>query len=213
MMKKLLLILFAAFTAIPVFSQFSWGIKAGVSTNSISMDKAVQLTGQSANYAVQALGEANYGFHAGLFFKLSLLGIYVQPEILFASTENKYNVTNLTASSTLPVLQKLNNLSIPVMVGFKLGPIRINAGPAATVALSTPSALISTDETLKNVYNEMSFGYQAGLGFNLFKKLTFDLRYEGSLQKYQTQIQNATGTKVALDNRPNAFLFSVGLIL
>ena len=199
--------------AVPVFSQFKAGIKAGVSTNSITMNKAVQLTGQTTNYTVQALTNANYGFHGGLFFRLTIMSVYIQPEVLFATSENKYKVTNLTSTVATEVSQKLNNLSIPVMIGFKLGPIRINAGPAASVSITSPKALIAdASQNLTSVYNKMSFGYQAGLGFDLFKKLTFDVRYEGSLQKYQTQIENVAGTKFTLDDRPNAFLLSVGLM-
>ncbi len=213
MMKKLLVIILAVFIAFPAFSQLSWGLKVGASTNSIAMDKAIQLTGQTTNYTVMALKNAHYGFYGGFFVRLSILGIYVEPEVLFATSENKYKVTNLSTATFTEVTQKLNNLSIPIMVGFKLGPLRINAGPAASLAITSPEALIK-DKTqkLENLYNKMSFGYQAGLGFDLFKKLTFDVRYEGSLQKYQTQIQNALNKKVALDNRPNAFLFSVGLM-
>jgi hypothetical protein len=211
MMKKVLVFIIVAFIAIPAFSQFNWGIKAGVSTNSITMDKAVQLTGQAGTYTVQALTNANFGYHGGLFVRLTILGVYIQPEILFASAENKYNVTSPGVAAPKEVLQTLNNLSIPVMVGLKLGPVRLNAGPAATLAMTTPKALI-TDPNLTNLYNKMSFGYQAGVGFDLFNFITFDLRYEGSLQKYQTQIQNTVGTKVALDNRPNAFLISAGLM-
>jgi hypothetical protein len=58
----------------------------------------------------------------------------------------------------------------------------------------------------------MTVGYQAGLGFDLLNFLTFDLRYEGSLKKYQNQIQNLTGTNYNLDDRPNAFLFSLGIM-
>ena len=212
-MKKILIVVLAVFITIPAFSQLKWGLKAGVSTNSITMNNAIQLTGQSTSYTVEALKSASYGFHGGLFVRLTLFGVYIQPEVLFATSENKYKVTNMTASTNpiTDVSQKLNNLSIPVMVGFKLGPIRINAGPAASMAITSPKALVN-DPNLSNVYNKMSFGYQAGLGFDLLKTLTFDVRYEGSLQKYQTQIQNAAGTKVALDNRPNAFLFSVGLM-
>ena len=210
-MKKIMIILLALFIAIPAFSQLKWGLKAGVSTNSITMNNAIQLTGQSTSYTVEALKSASYGFHGGLFVRLTIFGVYIQPEVLFATSEHNYNVKNLSTSVITEVPQKLNNLSIPVMVGFKLGPIRINAGPAASMAITSPKALVN-DPNLSNVYNKMSFGYQAGLGFDLFKTLTFDVRYEGSLQKYQTQIQNAAGTKVALDNRPNAFLFSVGLM-
>lgn len=211
-MKKILIVLLTVFIALPAFSQLKWGLKAGVSTTSISMDKAIQLTGQSTTYTVQALTSSKYGFQGGFFVRLTILGVYIQPEVLFATAENSYNVKNLTTSVITEVPQKLNNLSIPVMVGFKLGPIRINAGPAATMAITSPKALVASDPSLTNLYNKMSFGYQAGLGFDLFKTLTFDLRYEGSLQKYQTQIQQAVGGKVSLDNRPNAFLLSVGLM-
>jgi opacity protein-like surface antigen len=97
------------------------------------------------------------------------------------------------------------------MLGFKLGPLRLNAGPAGSLLINTPKDLISNPD-YKNNYNRMTIGYQAGVGFDLFKLLTFDLRYEGSLKKYQNQIENLTGTKVNLDDRPNAFLFSVGIM-
>jgi opacity protein-like surface antigen len=38
------------------------------------------------------------------------------------------------------------------------------------------------------MYNDLTFGYQAGIGVDIVKKVTVDLRYEGSLQKYQTKI-------------------------
>jgi len=210
-MKKLLTIVLIALISIPAFSQLKFGLKAGLSTNSISMDKAISLTGQAGQYTVQALKSANYGFHGGLFMRLTLLGIYVQPELLFATSENSYNVTSPGNINPVEVSQKLNKLSVPVMVGLKLGPIRVNAGPAASVSIGSPKSLVN-DANLKDLYSKASFGYQAGLGFDLLKTLTFDVRYEGSLKKYQNQIQNLTGTTVSLDNRPNAFLFSVGLM-
>ena len=97
------------------------------------------------------------------------------------------------------------------MLGLKLGPIRLNAGPTGSLLINSPKALISNPD-VKNNYSKMTFGYQAGLGFDLLGRLTFDLRYEGSLKKYQNQIQNLAGTtKVNLDDRPNAFLLSIGL--
>jgi hypothetical protein len=211
-MKKSFAVILITLLAIPSFSQFKAGIKAGVSTNSISMNKAVQLTGQTANYSVMALTNANYGFHGGLFFRLTIMGLFIQPELLFATSENKYTVKNLNTSVATEVSQKLNNLIIPVMVGLKLGPIRVYGGPAGSISITDPGSLIKDqNQNLQTMYNKMSIGYQAGLGMDVIKRLTVDIRYEGSLQKYQTQIQNAAKTKVSLDNRPNAFLFSLGL--
>jgi hypothetical protein len=211
-MKKLLAIALVVLISIPAFSQLKLGIKAGLSTNSISMDKAISLTGQAGQYTIQALKSSEYGFHGGLFMRLTFFGIYIQPEFLFATSENFYNVTSPGSTTPKEVSQRLNKLDIPVMLGLKLGPLRLNAGPAATVAIGSPKALV-TDSNLKDLYSKTSIGYQAGVGFDLFKTLTFDVRYEGSLKKYQNQIQNITGgTKVNLDNRPNAFLFSIGLM-
>ena len=210
-MKRLFLILFVIMISLPAISQIKFGLKAGLSTNSISMDKAVTLTGQAGQYTIQALENADYGIHGGLFMRLTLLGIFVQPELLFATSEYMYNVTSPGSVTPVEVSQKLNKLSVPVMVGLKIGPLRLNAGPAASVAIGSPKALVN-DANLKDIYSKASFGYQAGLGIDLLKTLTFDVRYEGSLKKYQNQIENLTGTKVSLDNRPNAFLFSLGLM-
>jgi hypothetical protein len=209
MMKKLLVVLLAVFIAVPAFPQFlKAGIKAGVSSNTISMNK-IQLNG-AVPYTIEALSTANYGFHGGLFLRLKISILYIQPEVLFATSKNSYNVTNVNTGTLKEVSQQLNTLSIPVMVGVKFGPIRINAGPAGSIAISSPKALID-DPNYKDLYNKMSIGYQAGLGIDILKKLTIDMRYEGSLKKYQDQIQNG-GVKIPLDNRPNAFLMSLGLM-
>ena len=211
-MKKTIALIIAILIAIPSFSQIKMGIKAGLSTTSIAMSDVKTITTSSV-YTIDALEQANYGFHAGLFLRMTVLGIYLQPEVVFASTENQYNVTNVTAgTATVLKSQKFNKLDIPILLGVKLGPVRINAGPAASFLINSPKELVSSTE-LKNVYSRTSFGYQAGIGIDILKTLTIDLRYEGSLKKYQNQIQNLVGnTTVNLDDRPNAFLLSVGLM-
>jgi opacity protein-like surface antigen len=97
------------------------------------------------------------------------------------------------------------------MVGVKLGPARINAGPVGSFLINSPRELID-DPSLETIYSKMSFGYQAGVGVDLIGLLIVDLRYEGSLKKYQNQIENALGTSVNLDDRASAFLLSIGLM-
>ncbi|HOW41697.1 MAG TPA: porin family protein [Bacteroidales bacterium] len=210
-MKKLSIILFAVLISLPAFSQIKFGIKAGASTNSLTMDNVKQIATGSSTYSVQMLEEAKYGFHGGLFMRVKLLALYVQPELLFASKSSAYKVTNVTTGTVKDVVQSMNKLDIPVMVGLKFGPVRVNAGPAGSLLIGSPKELID-DHNLKSNYAKMSIGYQAGVGLDILKKLTIDLRYEGSLKKYQTQIENLSGTTVNLDDRPNAFLFSLGLM-
>lgn len=211
-MKKIMVAALAVFMAFPVFSQIKFGIKAGLSTTNVKMSDVKTVTTGTNQYLVSALKEANYGYHAGAFVRFSLLGLYLQPELLFASRTDEYKVVDL-ANPTVELLrrQKFNRLDIPVMVGLYLGPVRINAGPSARLLIGSPSELI-TDPDLKARYNNLTFGYQAGLGVDILKLITLDLRYEGSLQKYQTKIENLTGTSFKLDDRPNAFLLSVGIL-
>lgn len=213
-MKKLFALILIVIVSVPAFSQIKFGLKAGVSTTSLSMPSVATITSGSTTYTVNGITSAKYGFHGGAFVRLTLFGVYIQPELLFSTRTNEYTVSNVTNQAS-PVSyvakQTFNKLDIPVMVGFKLGPIRLNAGPSGSLLINSPKSLI-TNPDYKNNYNRMTFGYQAGVGFDLLGLLTFDVRYEGSLKKYQNQIQNLTGTKYNLDDRPNAFLFSVGLM-
>jgi hypothetical protein len=211
-MKKLIVILLAVLIAIPAFSQVQFGLKAGLSTTNVSMDDLKTLSSGDTDYTVEALKSANYGFHGGAFLRVSFFGLYVQPELLFASRTDEYSIIDLDNPATEIIKkQKFNRIDIPVMLGVKFGPIRLNAGPSARVLINSPGDLIDNPD-LEARYNDLTIGYQAGLGVDILKKLTIDLRYEGSLQKYQTQIENASGTKFELDDRPNAFLLSLGII-
>lgn len=213
-MKKLLAILVVVLITVPAMSQLKFGIKGGVSTTSLTMNDIKTVTSGSSTYTVEAISTAKYGFHGGAFVRLTIFGVYIQPELLFSTRTNEYTVkdkNNPLPSGTYVAKQNFNKLDIPVLVGLKLGPLRLNAGPVGSLLINSPKAII-TNPDYKNNYNRMTIGYQAGVGFDLLNILTFDLRYEGNLKKYQNQIQNKVGTKYNLDDRPNAFLLSVGLM-
>lgn len=207
-MKKLALIVLSVFLALPAFSQVKFGLKAGVSTTNVKMEDVKTLTSGETEYLVNAIKTANYGFHAGAFVRISMLGFYIQPELLFASRTDEYKIEG--GVETEVVKQQFNRLDLPLMLGAKLGPVRLNAGPSARLLINSPRDLIDNPD-FKAMYNDLTFGYQAGIGVDIVKRITIDLRYEGSLQKYQTKI-DAGGEKVTLDDRPNAFLLSVGIM-
>jgi hypothetical protein len=206
-MKKLLIILVAAMFAMPVFSQVKFGIKGGLSTNNLSIDQMID--SPDGDVILQNAKDASYGFHGGLFVRLSLLGIYIQPELLLTSSENKIKITEPGIPEEIRT-QKFNKLDIPVLLGFKLGPVRINAGPAATIKLSSPKELFDT-EGYENLYKSATFGYQAGVGVDILNKLTLDLRYEGNLNKFGNEIVIG-GETFELDQRSSAISLSLGII-
>lgn len=205
MMKKLFALILVVLIAIPAFSQIKFGIKAGVGTTTVPTYNIT--TGANT---IAALKTASYGFHGGVFLRLSLLGIYLQPEVLLATNSYEYNVTMGTSPAVLKE-QTFNKLDVPVLIGLKLGPIRINAGPVATVQIGTPKALID-DPNFKEMYKGATFGFQAGAGFDLFKTLTFDVRYEGSLSGEFGDAATIGSQTFKLDSRQPSVLFSLGLM-
>jgi hypothetical protein len=211
MMKKLLVIAFAVLIALPAFSQVKFGIKAGAETTSTPTYDFT--TGTSNNTTIAELKDAAWGFHGGLFARIKLGPIYLQPEVVFASNTFDYNVTENAIKEVKS--QTFNRLSIPVLIGFKLGPIRINAGPAASIQIGTPAALID-DPNFTQMYRGAVWGYQAGLGIDLFKKLTFDARFAGSLGDMlgdSVTIGSGSGAQTFnLDYGQTSFLLSVGFM-
>jgi hypothetical protein len=204
MMKKLLLVLLVVFISLPSFSQIKFGIKAGAATTTVPTYDIATGTNN-----IKALKTAAWGFQGGLFLRLTLLGIYLEPEVVFATNSYDYTVTENAIDAIKS--QTFNRLEIPVLLGFKLGPLRINAGPSAAIQIGSPKALIN-DPDFVNMYKGATFGYQAGVGFDLFKKRAFDVRYGGSLSgKFGDAVTVGTQS-FKLDSRQPSLILSVGLM-
>jgi hypothetical protein len=204
MMKKLSVIILVVLISLPSFSQIKFGLKVGAESTTVP---TYDITTGTSN--IEALKDASWGFHGGVFMRIKLLALYVQPEVVFASNTFDYNVT--TSSITEVKTQKFNRLSIPLLVGAKLGPIRINAGPAAAIQIGTPEALIN-DPNFEDMYKGALWGFQAGIGVDLLKKLTLDARYAGSLGEAFGDSVPIGGQTFKLDYGQHSFLLSLGLM-
>lgn len=204
-MKKIFIVLFALLLAAPLFSQVQFGIKAGVSTDFTFTDQTFE--GTDIDVIIQSAENAEWGFQGGVFMKAGFGGFYLQPELILATATNSVTYEDVEAGGA-PVIynQKFTKLNIPLLLGFKVAFLRINAGPAASVMIGDPKDIIDGA-----TYKGATFGYQAGVGFDLLKKLTFDVRYEGNLNQFGDEITIA-GETFTLDDRTGALLIHVGLI-
>ncbi len=202
-MRKSLIVILALFVAVPAFSQAKFGIKAGASTTTVP---TYEVTGTGTS--IEALDDASWGFHAGIFFRLGFGGIFLQPEVLFSSNTYNYNVHT---TSVAEIDQTFNRLEIPVLLGIKLGPLRINAGPSATVPIGEPKALID-DDNWDDMYRGTTIGYQAGVGVDLFDVLTFDVRYGGSFAEKWGDSVNIGNATFNVDSRQPSLILSFGLM-
>ncbi|MDA3867366.1 MAG: porin family protein [Salinivirgaceae bacterium] len=156
------------------------------------------------------------GYHFGGFARIKLLGLFIQPELLFSHAEASINVMepdlNSVKESTATI--NYNKFDVPVMIGIKLGPARLNMGPVATFNLSpnVEGAKGEVNDVLNDfteVTNLATFGGQLGVGLDILKKVTLDVRYEFPLSKLGDDVTIGENT-FSTDQRQSQFIGSIG---
>jgi len=222
-MKRFYLVLLLTVFALPsVFGQLQFGIKGGIVSASTSLDEQIPISAQLQDELEQPdleqlkmkAQDAKVGFQAGFFGRISLAALYVQPELMFTSTSSRVKVSEVYTNgidSTYSTIkdQEFKRIDIPIMVGWKFGPARLQAGPVGTIMLDQKSALEAFGD-YKEEFNGATWGYQVGLGLDLFNTLTVDAKYEGSLSKLGESV-TIGGNDYDINNRPNQFVVTVGL--
>ena len=195
-----------------------FGVKGGVSSSTVKIDRTTFSTVGDAQSFVVEQGDSKLGLHFGLFGRIQVLGLYIQPELLFTQSKGEVILTDVTNSGS-PIKslreQKFNKFDIPVMVGWKFGPARIGLGPVASFVLSEKDGLKDkladiTDQTVKSNFNGATFGYQIGAGLDILKFATLDIKYEGNLSKLGEGV-NIAGKPYKFDQRNPQWIFSLGI--
>lgn len=141
------LLLFATAQA----QSFHAGFKAGANINKI--------TGESFSQ------QFTYGYHAGVFATLGLgTKLSIQPEVLLnqinTDTSSQFSkIYSSFASNASHV--KLNYLSIPVLIGYKLAPfLTIQAGPQFGILMNNNNNLVQNG---KQAFKKGDLSMLAGL--------------------------------------------------
>ncbi len=175
-----------------------FGIRAGLTSS--SMDDAIDFVNDGANVTADIRG-GKIGWTAGVMFRLNLVAIYIQPELLLTHNKYIYEVDDdLFEEGHL-------SLDVPALVGIKLGPLRINAGPEAHVHVNKTSDLVDFD-FYKNSVKTFTLGWLGGAGLDLMG-LMLDVRYHGSLNKVGSGVEIG-GEEIEFDKRPGQWSFTVG---
>ena len=203
-MKRLALaavVLLLATTANAQLLQY--GIKGGINQTNPNIDNF-----KAGSYKVFD-DKREIGYQFGAFARIKLLMIYVQPELNYSVQKSSVSITDNKGATSNGVKYEVSTLNVPVLFGFKLGPVRLNAGPMYTKNISANSAFKNFDG-YKYSLNGSSWGYAAGVGIDLFKMLTADLRYEGGFGKQAT----LTGAQNSISvGKPGNVSLTVGIFL
>lgn len=203
------MILFLCLTMgqVAIQAQIKYGLKLGISTPDIKPADVMALRFKSgADSFSLRVNDANYGFHAGAWVRLKLGAVYLQPEAVFNSAKVQYKINNIKTNGIDSLYERVNNLDVPILLGFKLGSFRINAGPVAHVHLGGDSGLTGLADFKAN-FQSATWGYQAGIGLE-FGKMGLDLRYEGNFNKFGDHISFG-GTSYAFSKESSRMTLAV----
>lgn len=110
---------------------------------------------------------------------------YVQPELLFSVKGGRFDIIR-QGLETQSVDVKVGSIDLPVLVGMRLGPFRLNAGPMASLNVLSGNLKESLNyygsQALTQTIQQTQVGYQAGAGLSL-GSLHIDVRREGGFKK------------------------------
>jgi len=207
LMKKILFGLFM-FVSTMSFAQFEIGLKTGLSSTDLTPG-SILLPNQD-NTTTLSIKEANYGFHFGLYTRVTIANIFIEPAFLFNSSSVDYDLSEeIFDTGVISSIrsESYNNLDIPLMVGLKIGPLRLQGGPVAHIFLNSASDLTSISGYSQK-FKDASYGLQGGIGLDILK-FRFDLNYETNLSIFGDHI-NIDGDSYDFDQRPGRLVASVG---
>jgi hypothetical protein len=217
-MKKLLLFACLFVVGQLAMSQMlSFGLKGGVQSSKIKFSDFsadVDVEGQTVSNVKFEPSSYEMGFHFGAFARVKVLSLFVQPEVYFSNSAASINVKSATADSIDDIATlKMNKIDIPILIGMKFGPARVNLGPVATFNLSSKT---KGSDQIKSIVGDKfestksaTFGLQVGVGLDILKKVTVDLRYEFGLSKLGDKV-TIGGQEFKTDQRVNQFVASIG---
>lgn len=203
-MKKVILTAVVALAANFASAQnINFGIKGGAVFNT---DKG-EVWKDTGNIFKRD-GKASAGFQAGVLSRISLAGIYIQPELLYTQFKNEYDVINNDNANVNVAITK-KRIDVPVNVGKRfLGIAHVQAGPVFSYYFDDK---ISVKEFTAAKQDQFNVGMQIGAGVEV-SKLLFDLRYEFGLGKLGTEIVNGNNREFNTENRPQMLNLTVAYL-
>lgn len=205
-MKRIILFFAALSISFSSYSQlFEIGPRVELTTSNLNLKEEFETLKSEGSIL---------GFKAGLYTRISLLGFYVQPEVLFSQQGGEISVND--GSNAIDEVAKLqyNKIDVPVMIGKRFAKVfRFNFGPTFSYVLSDEVSNLNDLTDVAQNYNDAIIGYQVGIGLDI-SKLRLDVKYEGNLSKFGDSISiPGISDPFNTDYRNNMIIFGLAINL
>lgn len=209
-MKKLILILVSSIFLFQMADAqlFKYGLKAGVGFSSLTIEEVTGISDGGGAYDL-VTGDGVAGYHIGVQTRIKIAMAFVQPEVIFNAGGGTVKKIETNGAEEIMSIS-FSRVDVPVLVGVKLGPARLGVGPVGSYVISETNDLIDINPDYEIFTKSMTWGFQAGIGVDLMKKVTLDARYEGSLSKLGNTLNIGSQT-FSLDARPRQWVISLGV--
>jgi hypothetical protein len=217
-MKRTIIVLLVVVAINQANAQFlQVGLKAGLSSSQLKVNEVFtsgeneETIGENEETIFYKSGEAVLGWHLGVYSRIKIWKIYIQPELLYSSTGGKIKISDDGVDFPDVGKIKLDKLDIPIMAGFNITKsFRVYAGPAFSYLISEKSLWNTTKEVFKQDFQKGAIGYQAGIGFDI-STVTLDLKYEGNLSALGKSVSvSGTDIRFNTDLRNPQLILSMG---
>ena len=187
-------------------AQFSFGLKGGVNTQVAKPQDIIIGGGDTTfNFGVEKF---KYGTQFGAFVRIGEK-VFVQPELLFNSNKTDYRIRQNSLGEVIKN-ERYQYLDMPLLVGFKTGPVRFMGGPVGHIFLNSNSELTNF-KGYSARFKQMNWGWQAGLNIGA-GRFSFDLRYEGNFNNQGDHVR-FFGDQYSFANTPSRLIVGVNIAI
>jgi len=199
-MQKYILLILLLTSQIAFSQKFVLGPCAGINLSNFGISRADSIPN----------ADSKIGYNFGIFSRVKIGGLFIQPEIIYIF--NRTSIDLYKSPNTVSDGFGLGMLTGSLMVGYKIGTLRIQAGPYAFKQLNEAIQKEQGAFDLTLNKDNLNWGLQAGLGLNIAKRWQLDVRYMRSMQKLGYKAIINSGNEF-FDGNMNTLYLSFGFSL
>jgi hypothetical protein len=206
-MKRFILVFLSVLMYTLSYSQIEFGIKAGLSSYDLAKDGIVIKDGnQNLEWNIK---NAGYGHHFGIYTRQTVLGVFLEPALLFNSNTVNFDIKKYGENGVFNTIksEKYNHMDIPVIAGIKFGALRFQGGVVGHLFINSVSDVVDI-KGYEQRFKNATYGWQAGTGLDVWK-LRLDLMFEGNFDNFGDHI-TIGGHNYSFASTPSRLMLTMG---